>query len=107
MFGIPVKRLLKLSSTALESAFAPCTACRYCVDDCPKEIPIPKYFSLYNNQEQFGLVPYHMVYYMNLTQDFGKASDCIGCKQCEQHCPQHIDVVEQLKKVAEVFDTEI
>lgn len=52
-----------------------------------------------------GTLPYGLLY--EFKQDFGKASDCIGCKQCEQHCPQHIDVVEQLKKVAEVFDTEI
>jgi len=66
-------------------------------------LPIPKYFSLYNNQKQFGMFA-HAIYYTNLTQDFGKASDCIGCKQCEKHCPQHIDIVERLKEVSSVFD---
>ena len=81
-----------------------CTACQYCVDGCPQRIPIPKYFSLYNDQKQFGFTGGHALYYANLAQDFGRASDCIGCKQCEEHCPQHLDIVQQLKSVAKVFD---
>ena len=97
------KDVIKKATKMIRGSVAvPCTACQYCVDGCPKRIPIPKYFSLYNDQAQFGMLP-AAVYYSNLIQDFGKASDCIGCKQCEEHCPQHIAIVEQLKKVAEVF----
>lgn len=84
----------------------PCTACQYCVDGCPSNIPIPKYFALFNNQHQFGLVPSYRTYYMNMIQTYGKAADCIGCGQCEQHCPQHIEIIEQLKEVSRIFDAD-
>lgn len=84
----------------------PCTGCEYCVDGCPMNIAIPKYFSLYNADKQEvkgkGWTP-QGEYYDRLTGTFGKASDCVGCGQCEHVCPQHLPIINNLKEVANYF----
>ena len=83
-----------------------CTACSYCTDGCPKNIAIPKYFSLYNTDllEREGREwSAQESYYENLAHNFGKADDCIECGQCESVCPQHLPITDLLKKVAKHF----
>ncbi|MDO5516087.1 MAG: aldo/keto reductase [Clostridium sp.] len=84
----------------------PCTACRYCVAGCPKNIPIPNYFAFYNSQKQFGNQSNAKFYYANFkaNDSYGNASDCIKCKQCEKACPQHLKVSELMQDVSEIFD---
>ncbi len=87
----------------------PCTACHYCTDGCPMQICIPEYFSLYNedmreNLEEKGWTISFTNYEM-LTENHGKASDCIQCGQCEGVCPQHLTIIEFLRNVAEHFES--
>lgn len=85
----------------------PCTACHYCTPGCPMNICIPEYFNVYNNLKQFGKKIQNIntaVYYKVLGETHGKASDCIECGQCEEHCPQHIQIIDNLKTVAETFE---
>ncbi|HWT74473.1 MAG TPA: aldo/keto reductase [Mobilitalea sp.] len=78
----------------------PCTACRYCVDDCPQKINIPGAFESINNYKLYHNLEGSKGYYGWLTRDGGKASDCIACGSCESHCPQHIQIIDTLKEVA-------
>ncbi len=78
-----------------------CTGCRYCVEGCPMNIPIPDYFALYNAHKQGED---KLEEYRALADGNGRASDCIGCGQCEGHCPQHLEIIRSLKDVAAIFD---
>ena len=99
-----VKDAVKIISSSIA---VPCTGCSYCTPGCPMNIPIPKYFSLYNAEV---LEPdtkswtAQEIFYERLADSFGKASDCIACGQCESICPQHIHIIDKLKEVAARFE---
>ncbi len=89
-----------------ENTAVHCTACRYCEAGCPKKIAIPDYFALYNSAKRATTdnMSSQFVYYLNLALSHGKAGDCIGCKQCEKACPQHLNITAHLQDVAATFD---
>ena len=85
----------------------PCTACSYCTEGCPMNIPIPRYFSLYNTdklEDSSREWTTQREYYERSAMKFGKASDCIGCGQCEAICPQHLPIIKDLAMVADYFE---
>ena len=86
------------------SATVPCTACHYCVEGCPKQIPIPDVFTAMNKQLGNGQAQEARESYAAAVQGRGRASECIACRQCEKACPQHIRITEQLQKAAEMLE---
>ena len=84
----------------------PCTACRYCVDDCPMQISIPEYFRIYNRLKQLQSTQLNdrRHEYARYAEGHGKASECIECGMCEGHCPQNIEIRKMLKDVASCLE---
>ncbi len=83
----------------------PCTGCSYCTEGCPKKIAIPKYFALYNEYARSPRELWKMEYlYKEIAGGRGRASECIACGRCERACPQKIGIIENLKKVKDVFE---
>ena len=101
-------RMMHMAADMINRTIAiPCTGCSYCTVNCPMNIAIPRYFSLYNAEMQEvpekGWTP-QSGYYDRLTLSFGKASDCLKCGQCEAMCPQHLPIRKYLEIVAEKFE---
>ena len=98
----------KAASIINSKIAVPCTACHYCTEGCPMNIAIPEYFSLYNEDMREDLQKkgwtVNFSNYDNLAAKRGKASDCIGCGQCEFVCPQHLPIISLLRDVKEHFE---
>ena len=85
----------------------PCTGCRYCVSHCPMGIPIPDYFKMYNELMRYPDDGWKISpTYHQLAERTAKASACIECKSCEQHCPQHISIPEFIRQTAKAIEDE-
>ena len=86
----------------------PCTACHYCMP-CPVNVDIPSAFHFYNNKYLFkqGFMS-RLLYLIQLGGMQEKnphlASQCIECGKCVEHCPQGIDIPNELKKVRREFE---
>lgn len=101
------KLVQKAAEIINRSVTIPCTGRSYCTNKCPMNIAIPKYFSLYNaDMQELKTKAWtaQTMLYGHFAEQFGKASACIDCGQCEKMCPQHLPVREWLKKVAERFE---
>ena len=82
----------------------PCTACRYCTDQCPKRIPIPDLFACLNSKRTFKTWNADYYYHNVHATDGGTASDCIRCGKCEAICPQHLPIRSLLQDVVKEFE---
>lgn len=80
-----------------------CTACQYCVAGCPKQIPIPDIFAIYNTKKIYNDWT-STSNYKKCTENKGKASDCIKCGKCEHACPQHLKIRDLLQEAAKIFE---
>ncbi len=82
----------------------PCTACSYCVKDCPKGLDIPFLLSIYN--ELKVVKTFNSSMRIEFLPEEKKPSACIACGKCVKLCPQMIKIPETLKELTQIL-TEI
>ena len=95
----------------LQYPMVPCTDCQYCMP-CPYGLNIPAIFAHYNKCVNEGNVPKSaqdpdyrrarrafLIGYDRSVPRLRQASHCIGCRQCVSHCPQTIDIPQQLHRI--------
>ena len=80
----------------------PCTACSYCMP-CPQGVNIPGMFQLVNEGSMFGSWDIQRKRYGQMKSEGSSADSCIRCGACEEKCPQHIAIRDELAGVAEQF----
>ncbi len=89
----------------------PCNDCKYCMP-CPYGIDIPGILLHYNKCLNEGNLPQnpqtegyraarraYLVGYDRSVPRLRQASHCIGCGQCNPHCPQRIDIPAELHRI--------
>jgi predicted aldo/keto reductase-like oxidoreductase len=87
----------------------PCTACRYCMD-CPQGVDIPRNLGAYNSylyKKERNMPGYNFHFsleFRNMGEE-KQAANCVACKQCEEQCPQHIEISRQMGLIQEAFKT--
>lgn len=104
-----LKKYKAILAAFKQSYMIPCTACRYCEAECPKNIPIPDILSLINlcghtGENDKTFMGRFKRNYGRWTFQRGKASDCIACGKCANRCPQKINIPEHMKEAKKLFE---
>ena len=89
----------RIKSIIKEREKVGCTGCGYCMP-CPHGVDIPGNFYYYNLMylEKKFHSRVEFAQNMALKKEPGFADKCVACGACEKHCPQHLPIIELLKK---------
>ena len=82
----------------------PCTQCGYC-QPCPNGVLIPNIFQTYNEAIMYDDIQMGRFRYNGPVgpKPEEKADNCVECGECEEKCPQKVEVIDWLKKAHEAL----
>ncbi len=95
-----MRALGEIAEEMLSKKTLPCTGCRYCTEYCPQGLEIPRLIALYNEHaftEGGFIAPMAL---MAVEKDKWPSA-CLGCRSCEQVCPQGLKISEAMADFAE------
>lgn len=106
-----IQFLYDTADLMLQYPTIPCNDCKYCMP-CPYGIDIPGVLLHYNKCVNEGNVPESaqaenyrkarrafLVGYDRSVPRLRQADHCIGCSQCVPHCPQNIQIPQEMQRI--------
>lgn len=103
--------LEKVTDIMMNDDYVQCTECQYCMP-CPYGLDIPGVFGHYNRIVSAGkrlksskddnykeARRAFLVGYDRNVPKLRQASHCIGCEICKPHCPQTINIPNEMKRI--------
>lgn len=108
--------LYRTADLMMQYPTIPCNDCKYCMP-CPYGVDIPGVLLHYNKCLNEGNIPSsaqdpdyrrarraYLVSYSRAIPSVRQADHCIHCGQCSPHCPQQIDIPQQMERIARFVD---
>lgn len=80
-----------------------CTGCKYCMP-CPAGVNIAASFKVWNEYYMYGRYEAVKFSWEKIMREEEKPVHCVECGKCEDICPQHIQIRENLKQVQKELD---
>lgn len=103
--------LFETAELMLQYPTVPCNDCKYCMP-CPYGLDIPAILLHYNKCVNEGNLSKSsrdenyrkarrafLVGYDRAVEKERQADHCVGCKQCNPHCPQRIDIPREIRRI--------
>ncbi len=103
--------LFETAELMLQYPTIPCNDCKYCMP-CPYGLDIPAILLHYNKCVNEGNLSKSsrdenytkarrafLVGYDRAVEKERQADRCIGCKKCNPHCPQRIDIPKEMRRI--------
>lgn len=103
--------LYETAELMLQYPTIPCNDCKYCMP-CPYGLDIPAILLHYNKCVNEGNLSSSsqdenykkarrafLVGYDRAVEKERQADRCVGCKQCNPHCPQRIDIPKEIRRI--------
>jgi predicted aldo/keto reductase-like oxidoreductase len=98
--------LISKAQKKLEELFkVHCTGCGYCIP-CPNGVNIPMNLSVYNDYFLFDAHRHTLMVYNRMIPEGNRAFNCVECGECEEKCPQKVEIMNELKNVHSLLGRE-
>jgi len=101
--GEELETINKVSNIYKERVQVNCTQCSYCMP-CPAGVEIPRVFNMFNGAYVFNDIEGFKSNYNTFIRKEGHASNCTACGACETACPQHIEIIDTMKRIVQTFE---